>query len=56
MKSETQLACEIVRLLNGVSIQAARNALSHAEQLLVTTQIVKGDSPLLLVTEENNKL
>jgi hypothetical protein len=48
-KTERELAKGLLRVLDGVSISRARNALEHAIQLLTTSQIVNSDSPLLLI-------
>jgi hypothetical protein len=48
-KSEAELAKELLKVLDGVSIRHATNALEHAIQLLGTTQIVNSESPLLLI-------
>lgn len=53
-KSETQLACELVKDLDGVSIELAKSALTHAVMLLSTTQIVSASSPLLLAKTETD--
>jgi hypothetical protein len=53
-KSEIQLACEIVRLLDGIAITDAQNALARAQQLLLKTQVVNAASPLLAVTDETD--
>ena len=50
-KSEAELAKELLRVLDGVSIRCATNALEHAIQLLSTTQVVNSESPLLLIGE-----
>jgi hypothetical protein len=47
MKSEREIAIELVKLLDGVPISKARNALEHAIILLSDTQIVSAESPLL---------
>jgi len=52
-KTEVTLACEIVRLLDGLSIQVAQHALTRAKSLLVMTQIVSGESALLTFAEED---
>lgn len=54
VKSEIQLACEIIRILDGVSVEAAQHALARAQQLLLKTQIVRGNSPLLAVEDETD--
>ena len=54
-KSEAQLACELIKLLDGVSIERAHNALTHAIQLLSSTQVVSASNPLLLAKAENVK-
>jgi hypothetical protein len=48
-KSEKDLAKELLRVLDGVSIRCATNALDHAIQLLSTTQVVDSESSLLLI-------
>lgn len=47
MKSERELAVELVKMLDGVPLKVARLVLSSAAQLLMTTQVVCADSPLL---------
>jgi hypothetical protein len=39
-KSEVEIACELVRHLDGLSIEAAKNALLRATQLLSSSQLV----------------
>ena len=53
-KSEIQLACELVKVLNGVPIEEAQHALARAQSLLLKTQIVRADSPLLAVADQND--
>ncbi len=53
-KSEIQLACELIKVLDGVPIESAQHALAQAQILLVRTQIVRADSPLLAVEGEND--
>jgi hypothetical protein len=53
-KSEIQLACELVKVLDGVPIEAAQNALARANSLLLKTQLVNAKSPLLAVVDEND--
>jgi len=53
-KSEIQLACELVKVLDGVPIEAAQQALAHAQTLLLRTQIVNANSPLLAVVDQND--
>jgi len=53
-KTEVRLACEIVRMLDGLSIQMAQHALTRAQSLLVMTQIVSGESTLLTFAEEDD--
>ena len=53
-KSEVQLACELVKVLDGVPIEAAQNALARANSLLLKTQLVNAKSPLLAVVDEND--
>ena len=48
IKTEEQLARELVRHLDGVPIDKAKNALEHAALLLLSTQIVSAKSPLLI--------
>lgn len=47
VKTEEQLAHELVKHLDGVPIYVAKNALEHAVLLLSSTQIVSAKSPLL---------
>jgi hypothetical protein len=54
-KTEGELACELIRVLDGCSIQLARNALEHAVTLLSTTQIVRADSPLFVSKTETDR-
>jgi hypothetical protein len=51
-KTEIQLACELIRVLDGVSIYDANQALLRAQNLLLKTQVVAARSPLLLAAEE----
>jgi hypothetical protein len=51
-KSEIQLACELVRILDGVPIYDADQALLRARHVLLKTQTVAARSPLLLALEE----
>jgi hypothetical protein len=44
LKSERELAIEVVKTLDGVPIDKARNALEHAAALLSTSQIVATDT------------
>ena len=46
-KSEEVIACELVRHLDGLSIEAAKNALLRATQILSSSQVVSAKSPLL---------
>jgi hypothetical protein len=50
-KDEKTLAEELLKVLDGVSIRCATNALDHAIQLLSTTQVVNSKSPLLQISE-----
>jgi hypothetical protein len=52
IKSEIQLACELIRILDGLSIKDARDALARATMLLWTTQRVHADSADLAVVDE----
>ena len=54
-KSEIELACELIRVLDGLPIERAENALLPARSLLITTQTVSAKSPLLLVVVENDR-
>lgn len=54
VKSEIQLACEIVRLLDGIPIESAQHALTRAQALLLKTQIIRADSALLAVADQND--
>jgi hypothetical protein len=47
IKSEKEIACELVRHLDGLSIEAAKNALLRATQILSSSQVVSAKSPLL---------
>jgi hypothetical protein len=51
-KTEIQLACELIRVLDGVPIYDANQALIRAQNLLLKTQLVAARSPLLLAVEE----
>jgi hypothetical protein len=53
LKTELQIALELLRLLDGLSVAEADNALIRARSLLPKTQIVRADSPLLLAATEN---
>jgi hypothetical protein len=50
---EVSLACDIVRLLDGLSIHLAQRALTRAKSLLVMTQTVNRESALLTFAEED---
>lgn len=54
-KSEAQLACELIKLLDGVSIERAHNALTHAIQLLsslrLSLEFKTAHYPLVVVRE-----
>jgi hypothetical protein len=54
-KSEIELACDLIALLDGLPIEQAENALLRARSLLTTTQTVSSKSPLLLATLENDR-
>lgn len=54
-KSKTQLACELIQVLDGLSLEIAKSALLYACDLLQATQVVKADSPLLLAKRENDR-
>jgi hypothetical protein len=47
MKTERELAIELVKVCDGVPINKAQNALEHAISLLLSTQIVSANSLLL---------
>jgi hypothetical protein len=49
-KNEETLAKELLKVLDGVSIRRATNALEYAIQLLATTQVVNSESPLLQIS------
>ena len=53
LKTELQIACDVVRLLDGLSIEQADQALIHARKLLQTSQTVNAASPLLSSIEQN---
>lgn len=46
-RSEKEIACELVGHLDGLSIEAAKNALLRAVQMLSSSQVVSAKSPLL---------
>jgi hypothetical protein len=52
-RSEVEIACELLKLLDGLTIEKATNALGRAQSLLLTTQIVSSKSPILAVASEN---
>jgi hypothetical protein len=52
-RSEVELACALIRMLDGYSIEQAKNALMRAQRLLDSTQIVSANSALLAVKSEN---
>jgi hypothetical protein len=47
LKSERELAVALVKMLDGVPIDKARNALEHAAELCCSTQIISCKSALL---------
>jgi hypothetical protein len=47
MKSEQELAIEVIKVFDGVPIDKAKMALEMAERLLLSTQVVSATSPLL---------
>ena len=50
--TEIQLAAQIIRVLDGVSIREAQAILARAGMLLLTTQVVHANSvPLAVVAE-----
>jgi hypothetical protein len=53
LKTELEIACKLIRLLDGLSIEQADQALIHARTLLQTSQTVNASSPLLSSIEEN---
>lgn len=53
-KSEIQLACELIRVLDGLPITRAKDALTRAQAMLLSTQIVDAASPLLAVADETD--
>jgi hypothetical protein len=54
-KTEIELACELIRVLDGVPIHDADQALLRARSLLQKTQVVSANSPLLLAAKETAK-
>ena len=46
-KSEEEIAYELVRRLDGLSIEEAKNALLRATSVLSSSQVVSAKSPLL---------
>jgi len=54
-KTEVQLACKLIKVLDGLPIRLADNALIRARHLLLETQIVSANSPLLLADNETEK-
>jgi hypothetical protein len=54
-RSEGQLACELVRVLDGLSIKDAREVRALADMLLLTTQVVHADSACLAVVTETDR-
>jgi alpha-glucuronidase len=54
-KSEVQLAYELIKVLDGLPISVADNALIRARNMLLQTQIVSASSPLLLATTETER-
>jgi hypothetical protein len=52
-KTEIRLACDLIRILDGLSIEEGKNTLMRALHMLETTQIVSAESALLAVTDEN---
>jgi len=54
-KSEIQLAYELIKVLDGLPICVADNALIRARNMLLQTQIVSADSPLLLAAAETER-
>lgn len=51
-QTEIQLACQLIKILDGLPIHLADNALIRARHLLLETQIVSANSPLLLAENE----
>ena len=47
LRAEDELAIKLVKQLDGIPIDKARNALERATELLSRTQIVSAHSPLL---------
>jgi hypothetical protein len=50
-KSEEEIACELVRHLDGLSIEQAKNALLRATSVLSSSQVVSANSPLLKASD-----
>ena len=53
-RTEIQLACELIRVLDGLPIERARDALIRAQNLLLKTQTVSATNSLLAVEDEND--
>lgn len=53
-KTEVEIACELIRVLDGLSIDAAQQALARAQVLLLSTQVVDANNPLLAVADQND--
>jgi hypothetical protein len=51
MKTEMELGVELVKVLDGVTIDKARMALEAAERLLLSSQVVFATSPLLMLPQ-----
>lgn len=52
-RSQTEIASELIRVLDGLPIDKARQALLYACDLLLSTQVVHADSMILRVKGEN---
>jgi hypothetical protein len=52
-KSPKELAIALVKVLDGTPIDIARTALQKADEVLLQTQTVSAQSPLLLKAEDS---
>jgi len=53
-QTEVQLACKLIKVLDGLPIRLADDALVRARHLLLETQVVSANSPLLLADNETD--
>jgi len=54
VESKIQLACELIRIPDGLPLDRARDAPTRAQAMLSNTQIVHANSPLLAVADETD--